>query len=127
MSLPALYVGRRKSWFVAVFFLLFAGLVIGIVPEAERNASPTDSIAQGFDSTKVVELSQQFPQEGDATALILWTSSDGKLTAEQIAAARTSLFKRLPAEAGPGTAGPPPGVGGGGGGGGAAGCLHCPS
>lgn len=118
MSLPALYVGRRKSWFVAVFFLLFAGLVIGIVPEAERNASPTDSIAQGFDSTKVVELSQQFPQEGDATALILWTSSDGKLTAEQIAAARTFLFKRLPAEAGPGTAGPPPGVGGGGGGGG---------
>ena len=120
MSLPALFIGRRRSWIVALFFLLLAGLVIGFVPEAEREASPTDSLAQGFDSTRVVELSERFPQEADGTALILWTSTDGSaLTDDQLADARESLLDRLPeqtAPAGPpagaetGTAGPPPGV-----------------
>ncbi len=119
MSLPALYIGRGRSWIVALLFLLLAGFVVGTVPEAERDASPTDSLAQGFDSTRVVELAEQFPQEGDATALILWTADEGTLTDEQLSAARTSLFDRLPADAqppvsagGPGTAGPPPGASG---------------
>ncbi|MCG6567177.1 MMPL family transporter [Tessaracoccus sp. ZS01] len=121
MSIPSLYIGRRRSWIVAIFFVLLAGLVVGLVPEAERDASPTDSLAQGFDSTRVVELSEQFPQEGDATALILWTSTDGgKLTEQQIASARESLLSRLsgdagsagpqPGEGAPDGAGPPPGV-----------------
>lgn len=119
MSLRALYIGRGRSWIVALLFLLLAGFVVGTVPEAERDASPTDSLAQGFDSTRVVELAEQFPQEGDATALILWTADEGTLTDEQLSAARTSLFDRLPADAqppaataDPGNAGPPPGASG---------------
>ena len=111
MPTPSLFIDRRRSWFVALFFVLVAGLFIGFIPEAERDASPTDSLAQGFESTRVVDLSGRFPQEGDATALILWTSADGtELTDEQVAAARESLLSRLPADAIP--AGPPPGVGG---------------
>ncbi len=113
MSLPALYVGRRRSWVVALFFLLLAGVLVGVLPEAERNASSTDSLPKGYDSTRVVELSERFPEAADGTALILWTSTDGSaLTEEQVAAARTSLFERLPEAAEAGPAGPPPGVGG---------------
>ena len=111
MSLPSLYIGRGRSWIVALFFLLLGGLVVGFLPEAERDASPTDSLAQGYDSTRVVELAERFPQEGDGTALILWTSTDGEtLTDEQLAAARESLFERLPDDAFAGAGGPPPGV-----------------
>ena len=111
MSLPSLYIGRGRSWIVALFFLLLGGLVVGFLPEAERDASPTDSLAQGYDSTRVVELAERFPQEGDGTALILWTSTDGEaLTEEQLAAARESLFERLPDDAFAGAGGPPPGV-----------------
>lgn len=120
MSIPTLYVARGRAWIVALLFLLFAGLVVATVPEAERDASPTDSLAQGFDSTRVVELSEQFPQEGGTTALILWTADQGTLTDEQLATARTSLLERLPADAGPPAgvvpaegSGPPAGVGGG--------------
>ncbi len=110
MSLPSLYVRRGRSWFVALFFVLLAGAVIGFLPEAERDASSTDSLPQGFDSTRAVELSERFPDEGDGTAIILWTTTDGsELTEEQISAARESLFDRLPADAAAG--GPPPGVG----------------
>ena len=111
MSLPSLYIGRGRSWIVALFFLLLGGLVVGFLPEAERDASPTDSLAQGYDSTRVVELAERFPQEGDGTALILWTSTDGEaLTEEQLAAARESLFERLPDDAFAGAGGPPAGV-----------------
>jgi len=113
MPFPALIIGRRRSWVVALFFLLLAGVLVGVLPEAERNASSTDSLPKGYDSTRVVELSERFPEAADGTALILWTSTDGSaLTEEQIAAARTSLFERLPEAAEAGPAGPPPGVGG---------------
>ena len=59
MSLPSLYIGRGRSWIVALFFLLLGGLVVGFLPEAERDASPTDSLAQGYDSTRVVELAER--------------------------------------------------------------------
>lgn len=62
MSLPSLYIGRGRSWIVALFFLLLGGLVVGFLPEAERDASPTDSLAQGYDSTRVVELAERFPR-----------------------------------------------------------------
>jgi RND superfamily putative drug exporter len=114
MSLPGLFIRRGRSWIVAVLLILFAGTIIGLVPEQERDASPTDSLAAGYDSTRVVELAEQFPQADSSSALVLYTADSGTLTEAQLAAARASLLERLPAPSGesaPPTGGPPPGVG----------------
>ncbi len=135
MSLPQLYLRRGGSWLVALLFLVFAGAVIGLVPERERDASPTDSLPAGYQSTTVVELSERFPADESSAAIVLYTAQTGTLTAEQLAAARASLLQRLPAATAPvapaapaapvgpgagaaaGASGPPPGVTTGGGGG----------
>lgn len=112
MSLPELFIRRGRSWVVAILFLLFAGAVVGLVPEQERDASATDSLAAGYDSTRVVELAERFPESDGSAALVLYTADSGTLTDEQLAAARASLLERLPASEQPAEApaGPPPGV-----------------
>ena len=129
MSIPEVFIHRGRSWIVAVLLILFAGTIIGLVPEQERDASPTDSLAAGFDSTTVVELSDRFPSDEGSAALVLYTANSGTLTEEQLAAARASLLERMPApepsdgeaagppagipsdaEAGSAPGGPPPGV-----------------
>ena len=113
MSIPRLFIRRGRAWLVALLFLLFAGGVIGLVPEHERNASPTDSLPAGYDSTKVVQLAEQFPQDESSAAIVLYTANAGTLTDEQLATARTSLLKRLPAPTSVAPAeasGPPPGA-----------------
>lgn len=113
MSIPELFIRRGRAWIVALLLILFAGAVIGLVPEQERNASPTDSLPAGFDSTRVVELAEQFPEDDGSAALVLYTADAGTLTDAQLAVARASLLERLPASPDPveAPAGPPPGVG----------------
>ena len=112
MSIPEVFIHRGRSWIVAVLLILFAGTIIGLVPEQERDASPTDSLAAGFDSTTVVELSDRFPSDEGSAALVLYTADSGTLTEEQLAAARASLLERMPApEPSDGeAAGPPAGI-----------------
>ena len=112
MPPPELFIRRGRSWVVAVLFLVFAAAVVGLVPEQERDASATDSLAAGFDSTTVVELAERFPEADGSAALVLYTANSGTLTDEQLAVARASLLERLPATEQPAgaPAGPPPGV-----------------
>nr|NLD40599.1 hypothetical protein [Actinomycetales bacterium] len=101
MSVPGLFIRKGRSWVVALVFLLFAVLTIAFVPEQSRNASSTDALAAGFDSTRVVELQEQFEDDGTSNALILFTADSGTLTEEQINSARMAIFEQLgiPAEA----------------------------
>lgn len=97
MRIAELYIRRGRAWLVALLLVLFAAAVIALVPEAERDASPTDSLAQGFDSTRVVELADEFPEEGGSSALVLFTADSGELTDEQVTDIRAILFERLDA------------------------------
>ncbi|WP_101522993.1 MMPL family transporter [Nocardioides houyundeii] len=77
---------RRTAWLVALVPILLAGMLLGFVPEGERNASSTDSLPDDFDSTSAVALQSQLPEEDSSVAIVLWTAEEGKLTEAQLGA-----------------------------------------
>jgi putative drug exporter of the RND superfamily len=83
-DLTKLTVRRRRSVWLAPLFLLAAIAVIVGVGQAERTPSPLDNLPDGLDSTTVVELSDQLPQESGSTAVVLYTADEGKLSAQAI-------------------------------------------
>lgn len=87
--LASFVVGRRRSWLVALLFLLVAGALIGGVKSGTRTALATDGYAAGSDSARVVELQEKFPARDASSALVLYTSDTGKLAPESLAALRT--------------------------------------
>ena len=76
--------GRRTAWLVALIPLLFAGALIGLMGEGTHDASPTDSMPRGMDSTLATELRDQLPT-GDASAAIVLFSSDQRLSPDALA------------------------------------------
>ncbi|WP_210651043.1 MMPL family transporter [Nocardioides sp. SYSU D00065] len=70
--------GRRTAWVVALVPLVLAILAILLVPEGEHEASATDTLPRGADSTLAVELSERLPDDEAQVALVLWTS-EGEL------------------------------------------------
>ncbi|MCH1867219.1 efflux RND transporter permease subunit [Nocardioides sp. CFH 31398] len=66
-------VGRRTAWLVALVPILLAGLMIGAVGEAERDASPTDALPAGLDSTEGAALLAEQPEDAGSSVLVLWT------------------------------------------------------
>ena len=79
-------IGRRTAWLVALLPLLFAGALIGLVGEADRDAGATDSLPRGADSTQAAELRDALPAEDSSVAIVLWSAADGQLTADQLTA-----------------------------------------
>lgn len=75
--------GRSTAWLVALLPLLLAGVVLGLVGEAERHRLPTDSLPSGFDSTAAAELRDQLPDDASA-AIVLWTAAEGRLDPSRI-------------------------------------------
>ncbi|MDP9823102.1 RND superfamily putative drug exporter [Nocardioides massiliensis] len=75
--------GRSTAWVVALLPLLMAGVVLGLVGEAERERLPTDSLPTGYDSTAAAALRDQLPDDASA-AIILWTVEDGELGRDQL-------------------------------------------
>lgn len=75
--------GRSTAWLVALLPLLLAGVVLGLVGEAERDRLPTDSLPSGFDSTAAAELRDQLPDDASA-AIVLWTAAEGRLDPSRI-------------------------------------------
>jgi RND superfamily putative drug exporter len=90
---------RRRGWAVALVCLLLGGLAIGLLGEAEKSSSPTDSAPQGADSTEVVELQERFTQDDESTAIVLF-SSEERLT-PQLDALQTA-FREVAGDAEPG-------------------------
>ncbi|HQR25766.1 MAG TPA: MMPL family transporter [Nocardioides sp.] len=98
-DLTSLTVRRGRSWWVAIVLVVAALATIGLLGEAERDASTTDTLPEGKDSTAVVELQRQLPQAEGSTAVVLYTADSGALAP----AALEELQGRYPAtDQGPG-------------------------
>ncbi|MCM3555610.1 MMPL family transporter [Janibacter melonis] len=74
----ALITGRRSAWAVIVLGLVLIGLVMSL-GAGERQATPTDSLPRGYDSTAAAELREQLPEQDGAQALVLFTADDGTI------------------------------------------------
>lgn len=73
--------GRRSAWAVTIVSLLLGLSVLG-VGQADREASIFDDLPAGFDSTQGEELLAELPDEGSATALVLFTRDDDGIEAD---------------------------------------------
>ena len=87
----------RWSGAIAALALLGAGAVIGIVGTASHTAAPTDSLPIGSDSAAAAELQQKLPAADATTAIVLFTSDAGTLSAGR------PPRHLVPAEDGPGS------------------------
>ena len=85
-SVVGVVTGPRLAWLVALLPLLFAGVLIGLVGEADRDAGATDAQPRGADSTLATELREQLPAEDSQVAIVLWTADSGELTPDQVTA-----------------------------------------
>lgn len=74
----------RVAWLVALLPLLLAGALIAGLGEGERERTSLDSLPAGFDSTQGTELRDALPDEGAATAIVLWTSDAGRLSSDVV-------------------------------------------
>ncbi len=77
-------VRRGRSWWLALLFLIATGAVIGGVGQAERTPSPLDNLPEGLDSTTVVELSRELPQDSGSIAVVLYTADEGTLSSSAL-------------------------------------------
>jgi RND superfamily putative drug exporter len=60
-------------------------VVIGLVGEAERVSSPTDSLAIGSDSAAAAQLRERLPKAEGSTAIVLFSREGQKLSADDLA------------------------------------------
>ncbi|MDV3223375.1 MMPL family transporter [Intrasporangium sp.] len=67
---------RWWAGIIATLALLASGAVIGLVGDAERSPSPTDSLAASSDSAAAAELRERLPESDGSTAVVLF-SRDG--------------------------------------------------
>ncbi len=76
----------RIAWLVALLPLLLAGALIAGLGEGERERTSLDALPAGFDSTQGTELRDALPDEGAATAVVLWTSDEAELGGDAVGA-----------------------------------------
>ena len=69
---------------LALFAILGAGAVIGLVGQAESPATGTAALPNGTDSRAAAELRDQLPQEEGSAAVVVY-SSDEPLTPDELA------------------------------------------
>ncbi len=83
-ALATLITRKWVAGLVALFALLSAGAVIGVVGQAERGPTATASLPTGSDSRAAAELRAELPEAVGSAAVVLF-SSDSALTPEQLA------------------------------------------
>ncbi|GAA1240128.1 MMPL family transporter [Janibacter melonis] len=74
----ALITGKRSAWAVIVLGLVLIGVVMSL-GAGTRQATPTDSLPRGYDSTAAAELREQLPQQDGTQALVLFTADEGTI------------------------------------------------
>jgi RND superfamily putative drug exporter len=94
-ALARLVAGRRTAWLVALVPLLVALAVLALVPEGEHDASPTDTLPAGADSTLAVELADRLPDDEGQVAIVLWTADAGELDQSAQGAITQQAFELL--------------------------------
>lgn len=104
--ISSVIVHPRRSWLVALVVAAIGVFLLVGVGQAEREPSSTDSRPDGYDSTTVLELSDELPQDKGSSAVVLF-SSDGPISAEDQAALTEKFTALLPADA---PASGPPGL-----------------
>ena len=72
-SWPSRALEPRRAWIVALLGLVLLGALLGL-GQSERDPSPTDNLPAGYDSTRVVELQQQYASDEASVALVLFTA-----------------------------------------------------
>ncbi len=87
-------IGRRRSLWVAIGAFLLAGAIIGGLKEAGRTAAPSDTLAAGYDSTKVASVVAEFPQHESSTAVLVYSAERGTLDEATIAALKAQPVTR---------------------------------
>ncbi|CAN5291368.1 MMPL family transporter [soil metagenome] len=87
-ALLGLVTGRRTAWAVALVPLLLTGAAIGLIGEAERTASPLDALPEGRDSTRVVALQEQLPDNA-STAVALFSTDGDRLSGGDLTTLRS--------------------------------------
>ncbi|MEI7055528.1 MMPL family transporter [Nocardioides sp. CCNWLW239] len=80
---------------VSLVALVLSGLLIGAVGEAERTPSATDSLPDGYDSSTVAELADEFGADDSAVAIVLFTADDGTLSTEMVEGELTALYGQV--------------------------------
>lgn len=96
---------RRRAWAVAVLFLLVGLMLIGVVGQAEREPTATETMPLDTQSTRVVELQEKFPSGDDSAAIVLF-SSDAPIAPDTLAALQERFAEVAPAPT-DGAGGPP--------------------
>ncbi|EWT07458.1 membrane protein [Intrasporangium chromatireducens Q5-1] len=76
MRLTSRLTARWWAGAIALLALLLSGLVIGVVGQAERSPSATDSLPIGSDSSAAAALRERLPQQDESSAVVLF-SRDG--------------------------------------------------
>ena len=69
---------------ISLVAILAAGVVMGLVGDAERTASPTDSLPVSSDSAAAVELRERLPKSEGSTAVILFSREGEPLSAQDL-------------------------------------------
>ena len=77
--LATIITGRRAAPVIVLLGLLLGGLGIGLLGEAEREATPVDTLPAGLDSTEGTALRDELPTASGRTAVVLWTADEGSL------------------------------------------------
>lgn len=80
MSAPRPGLTPARAVATVLLSLLLAGLVLGLLGEAELRPEPTDTAPVGADSTRVVELQEEFDSGEDDTAVVLYATDGGALS-----------------------------------------------
>ena len=84
MAVADIIAGRRTAWAVALVPLLLAVAVMTGLGEAERDATSTDSLPDGYDSTAGTALLDELPEESTTAAVVLFTADEGELAPGQV-------------------------------------------
>ena len=79
-----------RAWVVLLLSVVAAAVVLLGLGEATLRPTSTDSLAEGADSTRVVELQGQQSRGDDSTAVVLFTDDDG-LDRADLAALQTTF------------------------------------
>src|SRR4051794_20422432 len=83
-QLAQLITRRWVAGLLALFAILGAGAVIGVVGQAESPATGVAALPNGTDSRAAAELREQLPEDEGSAAVVLY-SSDDALTPEELA------------------------------------------
>jgi putative drug exporter of the RND superfamily len=76
---------RRAGWVRVLLAIAIAGLVLGGWGEAERDASPADTLPDGFDSREVAVQLDQGETQDSQLAIVLFTADEGELSKAALA------------------------------------------